>query len=296
MGEEESHRVVSGNFEERTRFPMRDTRKPKSFFDEQLEVRRDPRYAYKLDTDYHERLGESRPVHPVIGLAGMHVQDFLEDINFLYSRGDSLETIKRDVVDEVMDRCMFVCGEIDKYGDDADMHHFYYDVVFPDPQHSVYSILCWLVCLDADAKMMSTLAKYLLPEGLDRLTDTVLHRYDSSRAIGDTCSHPKTFGLLDSLIDAAADKRPAIVASYLKIWGRSMGTLKGCTSLGMGNTKRGIKTNKALVEAIGQSYKGLWAWETALVVKFFDIDDSSFMEHEFYPSDMAAFRRDSTQV
>lgn len=275
---------------------MRDTRNPRSFFDEQLKVRRDSPYREDPVATYHERLEKSLPVHPVIGLLNLYVLSYLEDINFLYSRGDSLETIKQDVVDEAMMRCDFVCGEIDRHGDDADMHHFYENVVSPTPQHSVYSILCWLVCLDADADKMAKLAKYLLPAGFDRLTDTVLQRYDSSRTIAEACSHPKTFGLLDSLIDASADKRPAIVASYLKVWGRSMGTLKGITGIGMANTKRVVKTNQALVEAIGPGYKGLWAWEAALVVNFFDMDDSLFKDHEFYPADMAAFRQHSAKA
>ncbi|KAG0929670.1 hypothetical protein G6F31_017268 [Rhizopus arrhizus] len=38
-------------------------------------------------------------------------------------------------------------------------------------------------------------------------------------------------------------------------------------------------------------YMGYWAFEAALVVMLFDIDDSSFRDHEYYPADLVAHYR-----
>ncbi|WP_428680745.1 PoNe immunity protein domain-containing protein [Photobacterium sanguinicancri] len=34
----------------------------------------------------------------------------------------------------------------------------------------------------------------------------------------------------------------------------------------------------------------LWCWESALIVKLYDIDDSSFIDNEYYPKDLVHWK------
>ncbi|GAB2190672.1 hypothetical protein MAH1_22800 [Sessilibacter sp. MAH1] len=154
--------------------------------------------------------------------------------------------------------------------------------------HSVYTWLCWFICFGGDAQKIAEVAPFLGRAGKDRLIDTIIKHYQPNRIIAKTCMNPETFGLLDQVIDADVNERPALVKKYLDDWPRLIGHLRGLHSIGVSAGVR-VKDRKTLIDSIDSHYQGFWVWEAALVVKFFNIDDRSFKDHEFYPYELVHF-------
>ena len=275
----------------------RDTRKPVEYWDEMLALKHQHFHSKDNVAKYNERMqGMSEGVQPVFGLMNSHASYYLEDITYCYCRGDDLDEIKSKYIDEGIDRFIFVCGEIEKYRSHENMDSPYWEgnLFYPNEIHSALSMISWFVCFGADSQKMEQIAPYIAAAGKDRLIDTILKKYQPNREIAteDICG--RTFKLLQSVLDT--DKKKAIknLEKYLANWGKLMGTLKGLRSIGLLGT-RGAKSNESLIANLDTikniSYRGFWAWEVALVVRFFDIDDSSFCDHEFYPKDLARYKQ-----
>lgn len=271
---------------------MRDTRRPPERWDEQLESRRSRVHNPNYYEEVQERIKERDSIQPVYGLF-TYAQDFMEEINFCYCRGDDLDSIRERYVIPGLSRYRLLVGEIERYRDQMGSAHFCRALVKPNTAHSAYTLLAWWLCFGVAAADIKELAPYVAPAGEDRLTDTILQRYQPDRVVAEKPSCARSFGVLNQIIDAAPDKRIQLAEKYLATWGKTMGTLKGLSSLGI-VCEPGLKSNKELREshdaqAMRLSYLGFWAWELALVVRFFDIDDSSFADHEFYPRDLAHY-------
>ena len=136
--------------------------------------------------------------------------------------------------------------------------------------HSVYTLLAWWLCFGVEAEDIKELAPYAAPEGKDRLIDTILQRYQPDRAVAEKPCCARSFGVLNQIIDAEPDKRVKLVEKYLANWGKTVGTFKGLTSLGV-QVDTSTKSNDELIASVDKigAYKGFWAWELALLRAFF---------------------------
>ena len=276
---------------------LRDTRRPLEFWDKMLALKQ--KYGGDIDcvAAYHEAMqNESHGLRPFFGLLmNKYTTGFLEEITYTYCRGDNLDEIKRLYVDEGIDRFIFVCGEIEKYRNHEKMDNPYWEMTlfYPNEVHSALSMICWFVCFETDPGKLGQIAPYIAQAGKDRLVDTILKKYQPDREIATEDKCGRTFKLLQSVLDVDESKAIKNLEKYLANWGKLMGTLKGLKSIGLTGTQ-GAKSNESLVANLDTvknvSYRGFWAWEVALVVRFFDIDDSSFCDHEFYPKDLAHYR------
>lgn len=272
----------------------RDTRRPLEYWDEMLALQH--KYFHSIDQveKYHQQMQDKkRGLKPVFALMGSHTATYLEDITYCYCRGDDLNQIKSHYIDEGIDRFVFACGEIEKYRENMDIPYWEGILFYPNEIHSALSMISWFVCFDADPEKLGKIAPYIAVAGKDRLIDTVLQRYQPDREIATDDKCARTFKLLQSVLDVDEKKAIENLEKYLANWGKLMGTLKGLKSIGLLGTE-GAKSNESLIANLDTvkniSYRGFWAWEVALVVRFFDIDDSSFCDHEFYPKDLANYR------
>jgi len=269
---------------------MRDTRETREYFDKMLAG------AAKRDaTDYVTQTENFSPlangVKSLEPLLYSYTEDWLESLSVMYSRGDSLDEIRSLRIEEGMKRYKYVAGEIEKNKANPYTLFFYSDMGFATQVGSVYTWLSWFICFKADDSFLKEIAPTLANPGGDRLVDTIFARYDPSREIAPGAAYPRSYQLLDDLIDASDDERVSIVNKYLKNWMKFMAATKFQHVLG-NYFPRGVKTNKALLETpTNAAYHGYWAWEVALVVVFFSIDDSSFADHPFYPKDLVDYAR-----
>lgn len=246
--------------------------------------------------EYKERLERGDAKGDAIDtIKGSFTRLYLQDITYTYCRGDDLDEIKRKYIDIGIDRYIVACDELDKYQDELEEGQRYWlkSLFYPHYVHSAYSMVSWFVCFGADEKKLGRIAPYLVRAGEDRLVDTILQRYQPDRQIATEDKCGRTFKLLQSVLDVDESKAIKNLEKYLASWGKLMGTLKGLESIGLTGT-RGAKSNESLIANLDTikniSYRGFWAWEVALVVRCFDIDDSSFRDHEFYPKDLAHYQ------
>ncbi|MCE2027997.1 PoNe immunity protein domain-containing protein [Sessilibacter corallicola] len=278
-------------------FAMRDDRKPREFFDKSINLiikfasRRNCVELYNKACDR-----ESHPVQKIGPLRNGYTQEPLEVVPRMYSRGDDLTEIKNGAILPITDRYLFLCQEMKRHGAEeifslGDQSEATAGIRPDGPEstyHSVYTWLCWFICFGSDPAKIAEIAPFLCKAGKDRLIDTVLKSFQPDRVVAKTCMNPETFGLLDKVIDAPPSERPQLIETYLEDWPKFMGHLGGLSSIGIENTYR-VRDYASLVAAIGDDYQGFWAWEAALVVKFFNIDDNSFKDNEFYPYDLVHF-------
>ena len=269
---------------------MRDTRRPPENWDEQLEVQRKRVHNPNFYDEMQERIKTKDSIQPVYGLFN-YVEDFMDEINYCYCKGDDIDSIRELYVIPGLGKYRLLISEIERYRGQMDSPYFYINLLKPNATHSAYTLLAWWHCFAVDTDDVKELAPYVAPEGKDRLIDMILQRYQPDRAVAEKPSCARSFGVLNQIIDAAADKRIKLAEKYLANWGKTVGTFKGLKSLGV-QGEVGVKSNEELIASVENlgGYKGFWAWELALVVRFFDIDDSSFADHEFYPKDLAHYQ------
>lgn len=277
----------------------RDTRMPREHWDrmaDRLEKFRSTEIARAL----YEDLLEKRPTSsPIYGFEYAAVCNVLFSINYFYSRGDSLDTLRSTVLATALENAFFVQEVFDDPGEQIiDARQFFSHFGAPCSVHSAYTMLSWCVCLDADVDTMRKLARTIAEPGADRLVDTVLQRYDPERVVAAGPAAPRVFGLLDRAIDADPAGRIALLSRYLDNWGKFMGMLKGRYSLGGGDRAMRAKSNSDLEaeKRLNKNYLGWWAWEVALVVRVLGVDDSSFADHVLYPVDLARYRNTEQPV
>jgi len=266
---------------------MRDKRKAKTHFDELLAIQL--QYFHSVDQiATYERVNKESPTgfRNFGALSSGYCREFAADIPWMYSRGDSLDEIYQQRGAELGQRYAYVAAEISDRGY-SQRNFFNSNLLDPHGIHGAYSILCWLLCFGTSDDDMKIIAPEFAPAGTDRLIDIVLSRYQKGREISAGSGHPPTFQLLDDLIEVDDDARIAIIKKYMKNWGELLSNLNGLGSVGIFRKRK--LTSKTLDKDVGFAYKGFWMWEVALAVTFFGIDDTSFLDDEFYPADMVHF-------
>ena len=121
-------------------------------------------------------------------------------------------------------------------------------------------------------KDLETVAR-CIPAGRDQLVDTVMAVYEPGRIIHDKLTKPGVYRKLLDVISAPKEKQAGLIQKYLNNWEKSL------QKDGRGRSHE------------QPTYVGYWCYEAAAVVAAFDIDDSSFIDHEYYPSDLMRWRK-----
>ncbi|NHQ86765.1 DUF1911 domain-containing protein [Iodobacter sp. HSC-16F04] len=96
-----------------------------------------------------------------------------------------------------------------------------------------------------------------------------------------TLLHADVYRPLAKVIVSPAEERPALVKAFLDGWYKKM---KDCYWYGSHTDEVGHS-----------SYFGYWAFEAALVTFLWDVDDSSYRDHLYYPKDLIDFARSRTE-
>ena len=156
--------------------------------------------------------------------------------------------------------------------------------------HSAYSILCLLICLGAERDDLTEISQILIEQGSDRFLDVVCGFYHADGPVSDSSAYPAAFQLLDDVVVADVSERSNIVRLYLEQWYKTVDAIEhNSISLILNRKSAKIRSAKQIEEMVGNNYLGCWAWEAALAVKFFHIDDALFKDHVFYPHDIVHY-------
>ncbi len=117
-----------------------------------------------------------------------------------------------------------------------------------------------------------------IPEGIDQLVDMLLSFYQPDREISDVLKDVKKY---KQLVEILNSDDPAFkikkMKNYLNQWPKKLGI----------RAPDGIRP---LHET--PTYDGYWCYEAAAVVIMADIDDESFKDPEFYPSELMSWRKE----
>lgn len=271
---------------------MRDKNSTKEHFDEVLELAQEYTHNEDWFASYREQNKNNTGEEGInfFPLLDAHCISLAQDVPYMYCRGDSLAAIEQFRIQLLADRCVEVAQEIKTQGY-LEKRYFFINMIDPHDIHSVYCLLCWLLCFNVDPEKIAAFAPIIAPAGKDRLIDSVLSRYQPDREIALASGNAATFQLLDDCITATDEQRVEFLQKYIKDWGKLLSNLKGLSSIGIHRQKK--LTNKTLhkeLEGKNITYKGFWMWEVALLVKFFGINDEPFRDNEYYPADMVHYK------
>ena len=138
-----------------------------------------------------------------------------------------------------------------------------------------YVLALWMVSLarifEIDEALFGRLLKCIGNEGKDILLERLIAGKTAGIAKADTLVFPKIYSPLLAAIDAEAKERPRLFKAFLDNWYRNM------------KPTYWYENHKG---PGGGGFFGYWAIEAAGVVKTFGIDDSSFRDVPYYPTDL----------
>lgn len=153
---------------------------------------------------------------------------------------------------------------------------------------SFYNRCFWLVglalALDLEQKHWQRLLKLIGNEGQDALLDRVIATRQPGRAVGAALCHPKPYARLLAVLEAAEDRRPALLRDFVSHWYAELDRppKKGMSRLTNLEDRPYWYDNHEGVS----SYFGYWCLEAVAVVKAFGVDDSLCLGHPNYPGDL----------
>ena len=223
-------------------------------------------------------------------IKGTAIESQIKYILVKYCLGHELDDIRDSHLDELMLRLNYL-ADILLAGHPQKKFIGFGDVPSLANQfHSAYSILCLLVCLGAERDGLAEISQILIEQGSDRFLDVVCGFYHSDRAIADSSAWPEAFQFLDDVVTVNTSERPDIIRRYLDEWHKTVNAIEHPSiSLVLNRKSAQIRSASQIEEMVGNNYTGCWAWEAALAVKFFNIDDASFKDHRFYPYDIVHY-------
>lgn len=141
----------------------------------------------------------------------------------------------------------------------------------------VSSAIVFGECLGVSQSELTTMAK-CIPAGKDQLVDRLLSHYQADRKISTDLTEKAKYKQLVAILDMEDKKQQAKkLKTYLDQWSNKLGI-------------RAPDGVRPLHET--PTYDGYWCYEAAAVVIVADIDDESFKDHEFYPTELMSWRKE----
>ncbi|NTS77880.1 DUF1911 domain-containing protein [Catenovulum sp. SM1970] len=242
---------------------LRDTLKDKNYYDNSIEFSIECLKEDIDDVNYEDKFNYEVKMNTAFGL----VRDSMELLHLKYSRGDNLAEFKPLLLETLTYR---------------QWQKKFADALPPNEQvariskeelgeHKTETLLQWLAfsyCLNMGQDYYQQVLNLIANQGQDGLLDNLaIAMGDTGREVAENPLFKKRFGKLHKVVIAEPAQRPQLLKTYLDAWYK----LYGSPDLHLMDT---------------DTYKGYWCWEAALVVKLYNIDDSSFIDHEYYPKDL----------
>src|SRR5690606_23507159 len=195
-----------------------------------------------------------------------------------YSRGDDLSTFADDLEVLLSDKIQLTnfCDALP--AEEQDLRHMYERL-----SADSYPEYLWWLAFAAAVGMGKGYIRQTLQlidnAGQDGLLDRIAVALgDTDRPVASGVLYKQYAPLLEAL-DGPEAKRTAAVKKFLDGW------YKGSRNVYWHGNDKGDDTG----------YMGYWAFEAALVVILFDIDDASFRDNVYYPRDLVTHARARTK-
>ncbi|MHC1667713.1 PoNe immunity protein domain-containing protein [Stenotrophomonas maltophilia] len=247
---------------------MRDSRKSKACFSGIIEFRLDEvaEVVDRIDSHRYTDVGRANASSSVFSL-------LLQIMVMRYSRGDDLVEVLGGLEELLLAR-----RRVDLCADALGAQDQMIRAVWEDLRPDRYTKYLWWLAFSVAAGMEGSYVRSALGlmkhAGEDELFDRVaIALGDTGRPAANHVLYRQYLPLAKAV--ASIQDRPGLVKKFLDGW------YAGSRNLYWHGNHRDDDSG----------YMGYWAFEAALVVMLFDIDDSSFRDHEYYPADLVAYYR-----
>jgi len=247
---------------------LRDKLRDKAYFDDAVDFSMETIEEYIDDLKTDENLSIDSRMRFAHGLVDYVVSLMHER----YSRGDSILEIKTHLED-VLEYRHWQKKYADELPAKEQKDRIQWEELHEDDVRRTIIWLAFAYCLDMGQDYYQQVFELIENQGVDGILDNVaVTMGDANREIAQSSPFIKRFGKLYDVIQASPAERPQKVQAYLNAWYKAEGS-----------------PDYHLMDT--DAYIGYWCWGAALVTKLYDIDDSSYIDHEYYPKDLVHWKR-----
>lgn len=205
------------------------------------------------------------------------VSDSMYLLHQKYSRGDDLAQFK-PLLNNTLEYRQWQKHYADLLPPKEQKNRIGWEEIREDYLENFLKWLSFAYCLDMGQDYYQKMLNLIANQGLDALFDKIaVAMGDTNREVAESILFKKRFGKLYKVVEGSPEQRPALVKAYLDAWYK----LEGSPDYHLMDT---------------DAYIGYWCWEAALVVKLYNIEDSSFIDHEYYPKDLVHWQDNTKSV
>ena len=242
---------------------LRDTLKDKVYYDNRVNFR-----VKAIDKRIKKIESTDKVTNEVKMKASFRVVDYAVTLmHQKYSRGDNLVDLKSDLM-RTLEYRQWQKHYADLLPPNEQKERIGWEEIREDYLENFLKWLAFAYCLGMGQDYYQQALDLIANQSQDALLDTIaVEMGDTTREVAQSTLFKKRFGKLYKVIEGTPEQRPALVKAYLDAWYK----LDGSPDYHLMDT---------------DAYIGYWCWGAALVVKLYNIDDSSFIDHEYYPKDL----------
>ncbi|WP_024609553.1 PoNe immunity protein domain-containing protein [Pseudoalteromonas sp. TB64] len=242
---------------------LRDKLRDKDYFDENIEFSIETIEEYIDDLKTDQSLTTESKMKFAFGIVSYLVSLMHER----YSRGDNLLEFKVHL-DMALEYRQWQKHYADALPENEQVERIQWEELHEDDMRRTLIWLAFAYCLDMGQAYYQQVLELIANQGQDGLLDNIaVAMGDTTREVAQSTLFKKRFGKLYKVVEGSPEQRPALVKAYLDAWYKAEGS-----------------PDYHLMDT--DAYIGYWCWGAALVVKLYNIDDSSFIDHEYYPKDL----------
>lgn len=191
-------------------------------------------------------------------------------LELAYAGGLDFEEMKK-IIPEMLDAIAYCdplyqeTAYLKKHNHVLDLTPFYFSAFFA---------LAFFVALRRNKEDISQLLVATGEAGQDQLYDRVVQRIDPDRDIGPKIKIAPHYNLLVEAMDAEPTAQTQLLVRFLDGWYEKI-----------------CKLSEAHNTHLREAYTGYFSYEAAAVVMLWDIDDSAFRDHPYYPDALVDYYR-----
>ncbi|WP_221075573.1 PoNe immunity protein domain-containing protein [Agarivorans aestuarii] len=242
---------------------LRDTLKDKTYFDERIDFKINAieKRKAKLLASPQVRAFVSLKVHFTMVDYSMSI------MHLCYSRGDELNELKLHLENALEYR------RKQKYFADAlppeeQKNRIDWEELHLSDLERTLKWFAFAYCLNMGQAYYQEVLDLIGNQGRDALFDQIAVKLgDTEREVAESVLFKRRFNKLYKVIEAEPAQRPQLMLAYLEAWYK----LEGSPDYHLMDT---------------DAYDGYWCWEAALFTKLYEIDDSLYIDHQYYPKDL----------
>jgi hypothetical protein len=231
--------------------------------------------AIKFTDDYiNEEIEYINTTKPLKALAAMRtsaglVRLLLERMRYCYCRGDSVQDSKKDLIE------ILKCREMQFYyanllPTEEEIHKVEWEKLGFSTYKKTLTWLAFAVSTGTNQDYFKTLFELVDNKGLDVLFDRIAVKLgDTARPVATNVLYAKPYQLILDAVDAEGDQQATLMNKFMDAW------YPACV-------KNGFYETHNITNNFG--YSGYWCFEAALVTLVFNLDDSGYRNHKYYPA------------